>query len=62
MRRPDQAESPPAAAGAAVEDSLPDEPPDDELSDDEPLSLDDDFDSDADSLLSEFSAGRFGRP
>ena len=58
-----QAESPPAAAGAAA-DSLPDDEPspDLELSDDAPLPLDDDADSVADSLLSELSAGRLGRP
>ena len=58
-------ESPPAAAGAGeAVDSLPEDElsPDLELSDDDPLPLDDDDDSVEDSLLSELSEGRFGRP
>ena len=60
-----QAESPPAAAGAGVdEESLPEEPPslDVELSEEDPLPLEDDADSFAGSLLSEPSFGRLGRP
>lgn len=59
------AESPPVEAGAGdAAASLPDDPLslDFEVSDEEPLSLDEDDESDDDSLLSEFSAGRFGRP
>lgn len=60
-----QVESPPAAAGAGeAEDSLPEDEPslDLELSDDDPLPLDDEDDSVEDSLLSELSEGRLGRP
>ena len=59
-----QAESPPAAAGAGVADeSLPEEALslDFEVSDDLP-SLEDEDDSVEDSLLSEASDGRLGRP
>ncbi len=58
-------ESPPAAAGAGeAEDSLPEDElsPDLELSDVDPLPLDDEVDSVEDSLLSELSEGRLGRP
>ena len=61
----DYVEPPPAAAGAGeAVDSLPEDElsPDLELSDDAPLPLDDDDDSVEDSLLSELSAGRLGRP
>lgn len=62
----DQVESPLAAAGAGDADESPEdeEPlsPEDELSEDDPLPLEDEDDSLADSLLSELSAGRLGRP
>ena len=66
----DQVESPLAAAGAGDADESPDdeeplspeEELEEELSEDEPLPLDDDEDSLEDSLLSELSAGRLGRP
>lgn len=60
-----QAESPPAAAGAGVDaESLPEDPLslEPELSEDDPLPLEEDEDSVEDSLLSELSAGRLGRP